>query len=76
MTMSLWTKRPTIGDEMSSEHQDSVMVLGVIFNEGVVMPPIFFEDCLRVSADAYIDVLDTMVKPWMESIAGDQHYVF
>ena len=33
-------------------------------------------DGLRVSADAYIHVMDTVVKPWMEGAAGDRHYAF
>ena len=33
-------------------------------------------DGLRVSSDAYIHVMDTVVKPWMKGAAGDRHYVF
>ena len=33
-------------------------------------------DGLRVSYDAYIHVMDTVVKPWMEGAAGDRHYAF
>lgn len=61
---------------MSTKFPASVMVLGVISNEGDVMPPFFFEGGLRVNADAYIHVMDTVVKPWIETIAGDRHYVF
>ena len=31
---------------------------------------------LRVSAGAYIHVMDTVIKPWMEGAAGNRHYVF
>ena len=61
---------------MSTKFPATVMVLGVISNEGDVMPPFFFEEGLRVNADAYIHVMDTVVKPWMESVAGNRHYVF
>lgn len=61
---------------MSTKFPATVMVLGVISSEGDVMPPFFFEEGLRVNADAYIHVMDTVVKPWMEGIAGDRHYVF
>ena len=35
-----------------------------------------FEEGLRVNADAYIHVMETVVNPWMEGAAGDRHYVF
>ena len=61
---------------MSTKFPATVMVLGVISNEGDVMPPFFFEAGLRVNAEAYISAMDSHVKPWIESIAGDRHYVF
>lgn len=39
------------------------MVLGVISNDGYVMPPHFFPQGLRVNAAAYIEVLEAVVKP-------------
>ncbi|UYV73144.1 PTPRD [Cordylochernes scorpioides] len=48
----------------------SVMVLGVISSEGDVMPPHFFEKGLRMNADTYINVLETVVKPWMDMVAA------
>jgi hypothetical protein len=52
------------------------MVLGVISSKGDVMPPHFFEKGQRVNAKEYIKVLDTVVKPWMEAVAGESPYVF
>lgn len=40
------------------------------------MPSFFFEKHLRVNDDAYIYVMGTAVKPWMEAIAGNRHYIF
>ncbi|UYV68980.1 hypothetical protein LAZ67_6001880 [Cordylochernes scorpioides] len=54
----------------------SVMVLGVISSEGDVMPPHFFEKGLRMNADTYINVLETVVKPWMDMVAAGRKYVF
>lgn len=31
---------------------------------------------LRVNAAAYIEVLETVVKPWIDSVCGDRPYVF
>ena len=45
-----------------------LMMLGMISNEGDVMPQFFFEEGLRVNADSYIRVIDSVVKPWMEAL--------
>ena len=52
------------------------MVLGVVSSNGDVMPPHFFEQGLRVNADGYIHVLETVVKPWMDLVANGSPYVF
>ncbi|UYV68049.1 hypothetical protein LAZ67_5002908 [Cordylochernes scorpioides] len=51
---------------MHTKFPASVMVLGVISSEGDVMPPHFFEKGLRMNTDTYINVLETVVKPWMD----------
>ncbi|UYV63308.1 hypothetical protein LAZ67_2003707 [Cordylochernes scorpioides] len=61
---------------MHTKFPASVMVLGVISSEGDVMPPHFFEKGLRVNADTYINVLETVVKPWMDMVAAGRKYVF
>uniref|UniRef100_A0A0K2TPX1 Uncharacterized protein n=1 Tax=Lepeophtheirus salmonis TaxID=72036 RepID=A0A0K2TPX1_LEPSM len=52
------------------------MVLEVISNQGHVMPPYFFEKGLNVNSDVYINVLRTVVKPWMDNVAGGVAYTF
>ncbi|UYV75111.1 hypothetical protein LAZ67_12002507 [Cordylochernes scorpioides] len=61
---------------MHTKFSASVMVLGVISSEGDVMPPHFFEKGLRMNADTYINVLETVVKPWMDMVAAGRKYVF
>ncbi|UYV82608.1 hypothetical protein LAZ67_22000121 [Cordylochernes scorpioides] len=61
---------------MHTKFPASVMVLGVISSEGDVMPPHFFEKGLRKNADTYINVLETVVKPWMDMVAAGRKYVF
>ncbi|EFN86287.1 hypothetical protein EAI_08893, partial [Harpegnathos saltator] len=56
---------------MHTKFPATVMVLGVVSNEGHVMPPHFFRQGLRVNAAAYIEVLETVVKPWIDSVRGD-----
>ena len=48
---------------MHTKFPVTVMALGVVSNEGHVMPPHFFLQGLRVNSAAYIDVLGTVVKP-------------
>ncbi|RLU18889.1 hypothetical protein DMN91_009247 [Ooceraea biroi] len=35
----------------------------------------FFEKGLKVNADSYIKVLETVVKPWMDEVAAGREYV-
>jgi len=52
------------------------MVLGVVSNEGHVMPSHFFPQGLWVNAAAYIAVLEAVVKPWIDSVRSERPYVF
>ena len=52
------------------------MVLRVVSHNGDVMTPHFFEQGLRVNADGYIHVLETVVKPWMDLVANGSPYIF
>jgi transposase-like protein len=67
------TKVPVV---MATKFPSSVMVLGVISNEGDVMPPHFFAKGLRLNSEEYVKVLDQVVKPWMDTVAAGRHYVF
>lgn len=60
---------------MAAKFSATVMVLGVISRKDDTMPPFFFKDSLRMNVDAYLNVMDAMVKPWMKGIAGYCHYV-
>jgi transposase len=61
---------------MTPKFPATVMVLGVISSDGDVMPPHFFEKGQRITAEVYVDVLSTVVEPWMRQIAGDRHFIF
>jgi hypothetical protein len=60
----------------STKFPATVMVLRVISNEGDVMLPYIFPKGLRVKTKEYLQVLDEVVKPWMDEIARGHHYVF
>lgn len=53
----------------------NVHVLGVVSNEGDVMPPHFFNKGENVTKEVYLNVLMNVVKPWMEKESG-KPYVF
>ena len=61
---------------MHTKFPAAVMVLGVMSNEEYVMPPRFYHQGLRVNAAAYIEVLEAVVKPWIDSVCGERPYVF
>ena len=48
----------------------------VISSKSDIMLPHFFEKGQSVNAKENIKVLDTVVKPWMEAVAGESPYVF
>ena len=61
---------------MHTKFPATVMVLGVVNNEGHVMPPHFFPQGLRVNSAAYIGVLGTVVKPWFDRVRNERPYIF
>ena len=40
------------------------------------MPPYFFKEHERLNSSTYISVLESHVKPWIDSIAQSRQYVF
>jgi hypothetical protein len=64
--------------ESNTKFSVSVIVLGVISSKGDVLLPHFFETEHWVTAMQYthVEVLDTMAKPWMETVARECPYVF
>ena len=54
----------------------TVMVLGVVSNEGDVMPPYVFPAGLKINTAVYIDVLEKVVVPWCKQVAGERPWVW
>lgn len=61
---------------MHTKFPASVMVLGVVSSEGHIMPPHFFQQGLRLNAAGYNEVLETVVKPWIDRVCDGRPYVF
>ena len=60
---------------MHTKFPATIMVLGVVSNEGHVMPPYFFPQRLRMNATTYIEILEAVMKPWIDSVHGERPYV-
>ncbi|XP_076634304.1 LOW QUALITY PROTEIN: uncharacterized protein LOC143348207 [Colletes latitarsis] len=54
----------------------SVHVLSVVSSEGDAMPPHFFQKGERVTKEVYLEVLKTVIKPWMETMASRRSHLF
>ncbi|QQP55531.1 Transposable element tcb2 transposase, partial [Caligus rogercresseyi] len=53
-----------------------VHVLEVMSSEGYIMPPHFFAKGQNVNKEVYLDVMQTVVKPWMTQIATGRPYLY
>ena len=53
-----------------------VMVFGAVSSEGHIMPPHIFEDGLKVNTKVYLDVLNSVVIPWCNQVAGGRPWVW
>jgi hypothetical protein len=52
------------------------MVLGVVSNEGNVMPPHIFAKGLKINTDEYLKAMEDVVKTWMDQVAAGCRYIF
>ena len=50
---------------MKTKFPAMVMVFGVVSSEGHIMPPHIFEVGLKVNTKVYLDVLKSVVIPWV-----------
>ena len=61
---------------MKNKFPATVMVMGVVSNQGNVMPPHIFAAGLKINTEVYLDVMTTVVKPWMDEVASGRPYIF
>ena len=57
---------------MKTKFLTTVMVFGVVFSEGHIMPPHIFEVGLKVNTKVYLHVLKSAVIPWCNQVGGDR----
>ena len=61
---------------MKTKFPATVMVFGVILNEGHIMPPHIYEVSLKVNTKVYLGVLKSVVTPWCNQVAGGRPWVW
>ena len=61
---------------MKTKFPATVMVFGVVSNEGHIIPPHIFEVGLKVNTKVYLDVLKSVVIPWCNQMAGGRPLVW
>ena len=60
---------------MKTKFPATVIVFGVVSSEGHIMPPYIFEVGLKVNTKVYLDVLNSVVIPWCNQVAGGRPWV-
>ena len=61
---------------MKTKYPATIMVFGVVTSEGDVMPPHIFPQGLRVNTEAYLEVLEAVVLPWIRETLGERPFVW
>lgn len=61
---------------MKTKFPQSVMVFGCNSSEGDEMPPHVFPQGLRLNSNGYVELLCTVVKPWVGRAAARQPYIW
>ena len=70
--MQIWivTNFRDVPRVIKTKFQATVMVFGVVSSEGHIMPPHIFEVSLKVNTKVYLDVLNSVMIPWCNQVAG------
>ena len=78
LKMQIWiaTNNRDVPRVMKTKFLATVMVFGVVSNEGHIMPPHTFEVGLKVNTKMYLDVLKSVVIPWCNQVAGGRPWVW
>ena len=70
---SKWFNVPRV---MKTKFPATVMVFGVVSSEGHIMSPHIFEVSLKVNTKVYLNVLNSVVIPWCNQVAGGRPWVW
>ena len=78
LKMKIWiaTNNWDVPRVMKTKFPATVMVFGVVSNDGHILPPRIFEIGLKVNTKVYLDVLKNVVIPWCNQVTGDKPWVW
>ena len=78
LKMQIWiaTNNRDVPRVMKTKFPATVMVFGVVSNEGHIMPTHIFEVGLKVNTKVYLDVLKSVVIPWCNQVGGGRPWVW
>ena len=76
MLILIATNNRDVPRVMKTKFLATVMVFGVVSSEGYIMPPHIFEVGLKVNTKVYLDVLNSVVIPWCNQVAGGRHWLW
>ena len=78
LKMQIWiaTNNRGVPRVMKTKFPATVMVFGVVSNEGHIMPPHIFKVSLKVNTKVYLDVLKSVVIPWCNQVAGGRPWAW
>ena len=78
LKMQTWiaTNNRDVPRVMKTKFPATVMVFGVLSSESHIMPPHIFEVGLKVNTKVFLDVLNSVVIPWCNQVAGGRPWVW
>ena len=78
LKMQIWiaTNNRDVPRVMKTNFPATVMIFGVVSNEGPIMPPHIFVVGLKVNTKVYLDMLKSVVIPWCNQLAGGRLWVW
>ena len=77
LKIPIWivTNNRDVPSVMKTEFPATVIVFGVVWSKGHIMPPHIFEVGLKVNTKVDLDVLKRVVIPWCTQVAGGWPWV-
>ena len=78
LKMQIWIamNNRNVPKVMKTKFPATVMAFGVVSSEGHVIPPHIFEVGLKVNTKVYLDVVNSVVIPWCNQVAGGRPWVW
>ena len=78
LKMQIWmaTNNRDVSRVMKTKFPATVIVFALVSNEGHIMPPHIFEIGLKVNTKVYLDMLKSVVIPWLNQVAGGRPWVW